>query len=147
MRELLKYNIVITSLNTLWSQYQSCTGYDDYFDAAHVSGVEEADREFPVAPEELYSPLYSPVYERLGKNISVLIVDESHDYKNENYILNAAIRALKYTHAFLLTGTPSYNGWEDFAGQAEILPGSPFINLHHFRNQASVRPGRSTRPI
>ncbi|KAH8734948.1 hypothetical protein BGZ61DRAFT_473606 [Ilyonectria robusta] len=59
VRELLQYDIVITSLNSLRSQYQNCTSSDDYYEVDHVSGVKEADREFPAPPEELHSPLYS----------------------------------------------------------------------------------------
>ncbi|KAH7145646.1 hypothetical protein B0J13DRAFT_553781 [Dactylonectria estremocensis] len=52
----------------------------------------------------------------------MLIVDESHDAKNEKSLLNNALRSLQYHYAFLLTGRPMYNTWKYLLGQTLLLP-------------------------
>ncbi|KAI9170675.1 CHD3-type chromatin-remodeling factor CHR7 [Paramyrothecium foliicola] len=80
--------------------------------------------------------LHSPTYEILKKRISVMIFDESHHAKNWGSKLNSGIRSPRYHYAFVLTGTPIFNKWEDWPAQPALLPGDPFTNLEHSRSFA-----------
>lgn len=77
-------------------------------------------------------PLHSRMCGILKRKISVLIVDEPHDYKNPATGLHAGIQSLEYEFAFLLSGTRMFNDWKDLAGQMALLPGSPIRDTDHF---------------
>ncbi|KPM36937.1 hypothetical protein AK830_g9629 [Neonectria ditissima] len=130
--ELLKYDFVICTKHFLRKRFQDMQDFTDFSSTANSFSVKESSKYHKKATKFHRAPLQSQLYAKLGNEIAVLIIDESHDYKNENSFLNAAVRSLKYHHAFLLTGTPLYNTWHDLAGQAALLPGGgPFINLDH----------------
>ncbi|KPM35558.1 hypothetical protein AK830_g11021 [Neonectria ditissima] len=132
--ELLKYDIVICSGSFLRQRYNDVMLFQAYCNAVHTPAVLVLDKVFKSPPKRARAPLHSDLYETLQKHIAVLIVDESHDAKNEDSALNMAIRSLTYKHAFLLTETPMYNNWEDLAGQAMLLPGEgPIAGKQHLR--------------
>ncbi|KAJ3520312.1 hypothetical protein NM208_g13760 [Fusarium decemcellulare] len=100
----------------------------------HDVGLDRAREVFGHQLKRPFSPLHSSLYDQLSRNIAVLIVDESHDSKNEESVLNAAIRSLRYHYSFLLTGTPVYNTWEDLLGQTKLLAcGGLFTDKEHYR--------------
>lgn len=80
-----------------------------------------------------HCPLHSGLYEKMGQRIPVLIFDESHKAKDSKTLLSAAVRSLKYDHAFLLSGTPMPNTWQDLAAQLMLLPGGgPIVSPKHY---------------
>lgn len=87
---------------------------------------DQMDRE-PMSPD---TDLYHPQ----RKLISTLIVDQSHRLRKSTTTLHAAVSSLRYKTVFLVTGTPQYEGWDDYAGQLMLLPGGgPFVNADHYR--------------
>ncbi|KAM0198856.1 hypothetical protein ACHAQI_012279 [Fusarium lateritium] len=102
------------------------------FHVSRLSGVQRANYVLGVLTERPYTPLHSELYDELGLQFSVLIVDESHLVKRDTTLLNREICSLSYGVVFLLTGTPIFNTWRDLAGQLMLLPGGgPFDNLDH----------------
>ncbi|KAB5555002.1 P-loop containing nucleoside triphosphate hydrolase protein [Coniochaeta sp. 2T2.1] len=85
-------------------------------------------------------PLHSALYQRLGRQISVLIVDESADARNSNTILAHAIRSLTPRATFCLTGTLVYNRWQNIYSQISLLPGCPFTGIEHFNQCFGLEP-------
>jgi hypothetical protein len=59
----------------------------------------------------------------MGKQIPILIFDESHDAKKPASKLDMAIRSLEYKRILMLTGTPVHNTFLDLLGQTMLLPG------------------------
>ena len=129
--QLLSYDIVICSHSFLRQCYSAKLEYEISQDLAihkHQPGRPAG------VPTSLPSmPLHSRLYEHLGKDVSVLIVDESHEAKNANSVLAAAIRSIRCEVVFLLSGTPFYNRWTDIFGQLSLLPRCPFRSINHFR--------------
>ncbi|KAJ4142352.1 hypothetical protein NW754_009797 [Fusarium falciforme] len=102
---------------TLWKHFKqddrpSCTILDKrqkfvcFCDTIHAFDIQVAQKRFPnrkmVRPS---LPLHPGVYNSSNRNISVLILDESHDAQDESTLLNAA---------------------------SMILPGSPIQNMEKF---------------
>lgn len=85
-------------------------------------------------------PLHSELYQEWNRRIPVIIFDEAHDYKNEETLAQKAALSLDYHHAFLLTATPMYNSWTDVGGIVSLLPGSPFLDLDHYKRTFAAMP-------
>lgn len=134
VEELLKFDVVVCSGAFIRQRYDDLMRFQAYFSTVHSFSIDTADELFKPVRKRIHAPLHSSLYSRLNKDIACLIMDESHDAKNEDSQLNQAVRSLRYSHAFLLTGTPMFNTWEDLAGQAMMLPGGgPFVDLQHYR--------------
>jgi len=92
----------------------------------------------------------SALYDTLDSNVSVLIIDESQLVRNPGSQINRAVSSLHYRVAFLLSGTPVYDTWNDLAGQMALLPGCPTAGIDHFKdlfgswNEADGRMGPPT---
>ncbi|EEU46508.1 uncharacterized protein NECHADRAFT_106052 [Fusarium vanettenii 77-13-4] len=130
---LLEYDIVICSSGFVKKLHENWMGYTNFIHCIHGMGLKTALATFGRRLERPSLPLHSVLYKELGKEIPVLILDESHDAKNEAGLLNQAIRSLQYRHIFLLTGTPIPNTWRDLAGQTRLLPGGGlFKSSEHF---------------
>ncbi|KAI8672443.1 hypothetical protein NCS56_00707200 [Fusarium sp. Ph1] len=131
--ELLQFEIAICSTSFLIKLFVERQEFVCFCDTIQAFDIQVAQKRFPnrkmVRPS---LPLHPRVYNRSNPNISVLILDESHDAHDENTLLNAAVRSLEYHHAFLLSGTPMKNSWRDLAGQSMILPGSPIQTMEKF---------------
>lgn len=134
VHELLKYDIVICSHNFLRQRYIDWVAYAGFCLAVRSHSVKRAIQAFDRKFVRPHAPLHSSLYASLQRKIAVLIIDESHDARNPESQLHAAIRSLEPHCTFLLTGTPIFNIWEDLAAQAMLLPGGgPLINLDHCR--------------
>ncbi|KAG5765530.1 hypothetical protein H9Q72_006382 [Fusarium xylarioides] len=78
--------------------------------------------------------LHSNYYSQISQNIAVLILDESHDCRNDESLYFDAVRSLEYHHLFMLTGTPMFNRSEDIVRQSRLMPdGGLFSSLEHFK--------------
>ncbi|KAF5005822.1 hypothetical protein FDECE_7757 [Fusarium decemcellulare] len=130
---LLQYDVVICSGFFLKERFNDWFLFKNFCLAVHDVGLDRAREVFGHQLKRPFSPLYSSLYDQLSRNIAVLIVDESHECKTEESVLNAAVRSLKYQYAFLLTGTPIYNTWEDLLGQTKLLPCGLFADKEHFQ--------------
>ncbi|KAM0196771.1 hypothetical protein ACHAPI_005652 [Fusarium lateritium] len=87
-------------------------------------------------------PLHSELYREWNKRIPVVIIDEAHDFKNEETVAQKVALSLDYDHAILLTATPMYNSWKDVGGIVSLLPGTPFLDVDHYkRTFAAMPPG------
>ena len=133
VEELVKFDIVITTQSFLRQRYLDHDNYETFITSANAFSPREAEAAFEGGVERIHMPLHSSLYRRMNKNIAVLIVDESQDAKNPRSILLAALRSLNPAVAFLLTGTPVHNKWEDLYGQMSILPGCPFKRVEDFK--------------
>ncbi|KAF4472773.1 hypothetical protein FALBO_327 [Fusarium albosuccineum] len=148
MMDLLAYDIVICSVNFLRNRYMDQMKWNAYAQAVTATDTEMVkDAVGHISSPAL--PLHSDMYDKLGKHIAVLILDESHDYKNDESLSHSAALSPKYHSAFLLSGTLIYNSWQDLAatprntsftqqqhrlaGQVMLLPSCPFVSAAHFR--------------
>lgn len=66
-------------------------------------------------------PLHSDLYIERDFKVSPLIVDESHDYRIAEMLLNRSIKAMPYHTIFLLTGTLIFKYLADYAGQLALF--------------------------
>ncbi|KAM6528225.1 hypothetical protein FALCPG4_009226 [Fusarium falciforme] len=116
-QELLQFEVVICSIFFLIKMFLERQEFVCFCDTIHAFDIQVAQKRFPnrkmVRPS---LPLHPWVYNGSNRNISVLILDESHDAQDESTLLNAAVRSLEYHHAFLISGTPMKNSWRDLAG-------------------------------
>lgn len=109
---------------------------EDHSDISNAHSVAKADELLGVRGPipRVNLPLHSDLYDEPGKNIPIMIVDESHKAKNPATQLNAAIRSIKCNCVWLLTRPPMGNAWDDLAGQTALLPGGgPFVSRDHLR--------------
>ncbi|CCT62682.1 uncharacterized protein FFB20_04345 [Fusarium fujikuroi] len=78
--------------------------------------------------------LHSNYYSQVNRNITVLILDESHDYRNEQSLYFDAVKSLKYHHLFMLSGTPMFSRSEDIMRQSRLMPGGGlFSSKEHYK--------------
>ncbi|KAI1647842.1 P-loop containing nucleoside triphosphate hydrolase protein [Daldinia loculata] len=143
VRQLLKFDVVITSHSFVRQRYLDLYLYESFHDTVSGMSLAVARDVFGVnGLKKIYMPLHSPLYEILNRPTSVLIFDESQDAKNSDTALWAALKSLKYQAIFLLSGTPAYNTLDDIYGQMSLLPGCPILSLQHF--QALFNTGKIT---
>lgn len=132
VQRLLKFDIVITSHNFLRQRFIEKIEFEEAVNMAHAFSPDQARSWYGKQLRPPPLPLHSPLYEQLDRKIAVLIVDESQDAKHPKSGLLAALRALNPLSAFVLSGTPVHNRWDDLYGQMSILPGCPFESFEHF---------------
>jgi hypothetical protein len=103
----------------------------------------ELNRNRPDDRHRQIMSLYSELLEHPHHEMSTVIVDESHDAKNEETQLCQGIKGLRYKTAFLLTGTPVFNTYRDYPAQCSLLPGrGPFEDTAHYDALFSLKDGQ-----
>ncbi|RMJ14021.1 hypothetical protein CDV36_006321 [Fusarium kuroshium] len=124
--EILRHEVLICSTTFLIKTFEEYQEYSAYGDLILALGIESAT---PLLPNQKLErpnlPLHCDTYESLNKNISALILDESHHAHDADSQFNQALRSLGRHCAFLLSGAPIKSSWRDLSGQTMILPGSP----------------------
>ncbi|VUC24428.1 unnamed protein product [Clonostachys rosea] len=149
VQALLKYDIVICSGQFVMYRYKSLLAHCEYYANRRFNIYAEAqDREDePQIKGRVSGPLHSRVYDRLGRKIAVLILDESHYARNPAAKVYRAILLLYYHHALLLTATPMLNNRLDMVKQMGLLPGGgPFIDDQHISAVFGLENGNASEP-
>lgn len=142
MARLLEYRIVICTTTFLEQRYMGLGRQENIDLIARIEGPERAMSLLELTSSQMQRlpmPLHSELY-RLDRNkIAALIVDEAYDYRDPTSKLHAAVRALHYKAAFLLTNDINLKSWQDFPGQLALLPGGgPFPSLTHYRRTFGI---------
>lgn len=97
IQDLMKFDIVIASYNFVLNGYLEKEKYDEA-----VRRINARPEQNVKPPPQFRHPLHSPLYAEMNKQISVLILDGSHEIKNTRTKRWAAINSLKYDVAYLL---------------------------------------------
>ena len=64
---------------------------------------------------------YHQVEKLMGTRWTRIILDEAHEVRNAKSKTHRRIKTLKYTYAWMVTGTPVYNSISDFAALASFI--------------------------
>ncbi|KAG9251747.1 uncharacterized protein F5Z01DRAFT_662812 [Emericellopsis atlantica] len=141
----------------LWVGFQvPCTRRDQHLRvhsgvAVNTRGKTQGTTVFRKPRETLLQRAHSPLPfledgECHGNSLlqlSVLVLDESHDAKNEESVLNESLCNLRFSKAILATATPESNSDRDWAGQLKIL--GLIDGLEHFNSLFYNQTGRGNR--
>ncbi|KAH7013348.1 hypothetical protein EDB80DRAFT_835338 [Ilyonectria destructans] len=68
---------------------------DAYYSTVHSFSIDIADKLFQSPPKRIHAPLHLSLYGELNQDIICLIVDESHNAKNEDSQLNRLAASLE----------------------------------------------------
>ncbi|VTT65184.1 unnamed protein product, partial [Fusarium fujikuroi] len=127
---LLDYGIVIF----LKRRYQESLTFEYFCHTRVAPGDSAAKMTHRGNVERPNAVLHSNYYSQVNRNITVLILDESHDYRNEQSLYFDAVKSLKYHHLFMLSGTPMFSRSEDIMRQSRLMPGGGlFSSKEHYK--------------
>ncbi|KAF5653353.1 hypothetical protein F25303_2399 [Fusarium sp. NRRL 25303] len=131
---LLDYDIVIFSRDSLKSRYKDSVTFEYFCNTGVVLGLPEAKKTRRGNVERPNLVLHSNYYSQVNRNIAVLVLDESHDYRNDKALYFDAVKSLKYHHLFMFSGTPMFNRPHDIVGQSRLMPGGGlFSSKEHYK--------------
>lgn len=134
--EVLAYDIVLCTHSFLRQRYKDLVEFEDSCEggtALIYSTPDHPNRGRNL--KRLVTPLYSQLYDSPHNEFSVLVVDEVHEARNPDSLLNAAICRLRYKTAFLLTGNHLAQFHEALPALLRLLPrANPFRDLVHYRH-------------
>lgn len=106
--DLKKYDVVITTYQTLTSEHESCSGGAD--------GIKVGC---------------------FGLHWFRVILDEAHSIKNRNAKMTKAAYALNAVYRWCLTGTPMQNGLDELQSLIRFLQIKPYNDLAAWKDQIS----------
>ena len=122
--ELQKYDVVLTTYGTLGAQFKKLEAYDQKRRDA-PRGLDEAT--------EKRCRLECPMLHHDTKFFRV-ILDEAQCVKNAKTIQSKAVRSIRATHRWCLTGTPMMNSVSELSSLLRFLRIKPFCNEKKFKH-------------
>lgn len=114
-------------------QHRTLEQYHAFFERVSQYGLNSATLERPnnKAPSRLISPIFSPIYQDIGRPTQFVVLDEAQ-YVKKLGPTHAAVKAINCEAVIMLSGTFLANKWSDCFGVIDFLHGHPVSSLNEF---------------